>query len=625
MEPAQLLASIEQEAQTLRREITFEEYLQRVRTEPRLARLSHALIYDMIREAGIRSDGLGGVTYRLFEGHLFGSNEVIRRVVDYFEAAAAGMEVRKRILLLLGPPGSGKSTLVNRIKEGLESYTRTDEGEIYAIKECPVQEEPLHLIPSHRRAELEGLDVEGELCPHCRWLVDAVYDGAPSRVPIQRLAFSITGGVGFGTYVATDPRSEDLRRLVGEVDLTLLEGSYKGAAKRAFRLDGELNAANRGLADLIELFKMDERFLSVLLTLSQEEVIKLSGPGIMYADEALVAHSNLAEYDAMVDDPKTAALQDRLVVIKVPYVLSVRDEVAIYQKLVPQTNLTQAHVSPLSLPTAATLAILTRLEPPRRHGWDLQKKLRLYDGRYVAQARPEDLEELRSEAPGEGLSGVSPRYTINRLSQAVTRQSQTECISGLSVLQTMWEGLDQRAGFREEDRETWAELFGVARAEYDHMVRGTVRRAMVVSYNARANEVARQARVELDRWMEGAPETELETQRRIERALSCPQYLRTQLRTQIRTALASAEEEQLHRADPQLEEAIERLLLPSWREATLTVTDLGEETRSDLQARLTAEQGFCALCAEDLLDHASQLTQPPLRRRATRVVEWLTT
>jgi cell division septum initiation protein DivIVA len=148
---------------------------------------------------------------------------------------------------------------------------------------------------------------------------------------------------------------------------------------------------------------------------------------------------------------------------------------------------------------------------------------------------------------------------------------------------------------------------------------------MVVSYNARANEVARQARVELDRWMEGAPETELETQRRIERALSCPQYLRTQLRTQIRTALASAEEEQLHRADPQLEEAIERLLLPSWREATLTVTDLGEETRSDLQARLTAEQGFCALCAEDLLDHASQLTQPPLRRRATRVVEWLTT
>lgn len=51
----------------------------------------------------------------------------------------------------MGPVSGGKSTIVTLLKRGLEQYSRTDEGAIYAIKGCPMHEDPLHLIPHHLR------------------------------------------------------------------------------------------------------------------------------------------------------------------------------------------------------------------------------------------------------------------------------------------------------------------------------------------------------------------------------------------------------------------------------------------------------------------------------------------
>ena len=285
--------------------------------------------------AGGTRPGLGGTThYRLFDDRLFGVDHAISQVVQYFAGAARRLEVRKRILLLIGPPGSGKSTLVNTIKEGLEDYTRSASGAVWSIKGCPVFENPLHLIPRQRRRALPDIYIEGELCPYCGWMVRNVYKHDVTRVPVQRFSFSVSQGIGIGTYIATDPGSEDAERLVGSVDLSQLRASTdRQAARQAYRLDGELNAGNRGLVDLIEILKMDERFLSVLLALSQEQVVKLSGRGTMYADEAIVAHST-SPSTSLVDDPKAAALLDRLLVVRMRYPLAVRDEVRVYEKMI---------------------------------------------------------------------------------------------------------------------------------------------------------------------------------------------------------------------------------------------------------------------------------------------------
>ena len=623
MELAGLLKTIQQEARGLASEMPFEAYLGLVQRDRRLCRLSHGLVYDTIVAAGVGRDRSGRASYELFRNELFGVEDAIAQVVEYFAASAQRHEVRKRILLLVGPPGCGKSTLVNALKQGLEDYTRTAEGAVYAIKGCPVSEDPLHLIPRHLREKLEGIEVEGDLCPYCRWLVRNVYRGDAARVPVQRFTFSAAEGIGIGTFVATDPGSENLARLVGDVDLTQLRGSTdRAAARQAYRLDGELNAANRGLADLIEVFKMDERFLSVLLTVSQEQMVKLGGRGTMYADEAIVAHSNLAEYETLVADPKAAALLDRLVVVHMGYALSVRDEVRIYEKLLGRTDPGTRRVSPLALSAAATFAVLTRIRP--QPGWSLQRKLHYYDGRFVADVRPEEVDELRRASPPDGSFGFSPRYVMNQISRAATRSP--DCLSGTTVLDLLWDGLAQRAGFGEEERQAAADLFESARSEYDAAVRRTVRRALVRGFESAAASFAREVLRELEapepRRGDGAGKL-----RQVEEALGVAPYLRQEFRggllARLREAGGGAP---LHRADPRLEEAVERALLPRWDEAARKLIAQAAEPRSkeraQLRRALVDDAGFSDECADDLIAYATSLAEPELERRAGRMLRW---
>ena len=254
---------------------TFWEYFDRVRENPRLARLSHARVYDLIADAGVE-EGPDGPRYRFFTDELFGLERTLSQLVDYFHSAARRLEVRKRILLLMGPVGGGKSTLVTLLKRGLESYSRTPQGALYTIVGCPMHEEPLHLIPGPLRGELAAeyaLYIEGDLCPVCQHRLETEWGGDIDQVPVERLALDEKHRVGIGTFAPSDPKSQDIAELTGSIDLATVGEYGSESDPRAYRFDGELNIANRGLMEFIELLKSDEKFLYGLLTLSQEQVL----------------------------------------------------------------------------------------------------------------------------------------------------------------------------------------------------------------------------------------------------------------------------------------------------------------------------------------------------------------
>ncbi|HET7037622.1 MAG TPA: protein prkA, partial [Thermomicrobiaceae bacterium] len=502
MDLLERLSSYRAEEQKLNWQGSFADYFDLVIENPRLAELAHARIFDMVADAGIVETDDGHPTFRFFEDEIFGIDKSLEQIVEYFRSSAQRLEVRKRILLLMGPVGGGKSTIVTMLKRGLERYTRSDQGAIYAIRGCPMHEEPLHLIPESMRDELlreNGVYIEGELCPWCRYQLESAergpdhpwslpgrpFSGHHEDVPVQRIAFSEKHRVGIGTFAPSDPKSQDVSELVGGIDLSTIGEVGSESDPRAYRFDGELNIADRGMVEFIEMLKADERFLYVLLTLSQEQNIKTGRFAMIYADEVVVSHTNEHEYNAFVGNKTSEALQDRIILVKVPYNLRVSDEVKIYQKLLKQSAIRDIHIAPGTLETAATFAVLSRLEESKKAGMSLTKKLKLYDGQSVEGFTPKDVRELQDEATREGMDGISPRYVINRLSNALVREGVT-CVNAIDALRSLRDGLEQHTSITREQHEHLLNLIAEARREYDEIAKREVQKAFVYSFEESA-------------------------------------------------------------------------------------------------------------------------------------------
>ena len=606
---------------------TFNDYFDMVLANPRLAQLSHARVYDMLLAAGVDSRD-GEAHYRFFADEMFGIDRPLQHLVDYFASAARRLEVRKRILLLMGPVGGGKSTIVSMLKRGLEAHSRGDDGAVYAIAGCPMQEEPLHLLPDAVRDEVRrehGLYVEGDLCPACRVAVEDRYGGRIEDVEVSRVTFSEKRRVGIGTFSPSDPKSQDISELTGSIDLATIGEYGVESDPRAYRFDGELNVANRGLMEFVEMLKCDEKFLYNLLTLSQEQSIKTGRFAMIYADEVIVSHTNEHEYNSFIGNKKSEALHDRIILIKVPYNLRVSDEIRIYEKLIGQSNLAGVHVGPNTLRVASTFAVLSRLEPSKKAGMSLLKKLKLYDGEEVDDFGQKDVRELQEEAVREGMDGISPRYVINALSAALVRENTT-CINPIDGLRALRDGLEHHPGYDRDRREELLNLIAETRREYDELAKKEVQRAFVYSFEQSAKTL-------LDNYLDNVeafcnksklrdPITDEEVDpdeqlmRSVEEQIGVSENAKKGFREEILIRLSSlARRGQAfsYTSHERLREAIEKKLFADLKDVvkitTSSKTPDAEQLRriNEVADRLIAEQGYCPVCANELIKYVGAL------------------
>ncbi|QBS37375.1 protein prkA [Thermaerobacter sp. FW80] len=629
-----LLRRHREEEARLRWEGTFADYLEIVRRRPEVARLSHARLFDMLKAAGVTEAEEGGDgearprQIHFFDGQLFGLEEPLNQLYDYLESAARRLEVRKRILLLMGPVGGGKSTIVTLLKRGLERYTRTDAGAVYALKGCPMHEEPLHLIPEPLRPQVSrelGVHIEGSLCPVCRYRLEHDYGGDVERFPVQRIVFSEADRVGIGTFTPSDEKSQDIAELVGSIDLSTVGEYGTESHPLAYRFDGELNVANRGLMEFVELLKAQTEFLYALLTLSQEQSIKTGRFAMIYADEVVIGHTNEAEYQAFVKNERNEALIDRMILIKVPYNLRLSEEVKIYRKLLAESDLQGVHVAPHTLEVAAMFAILTRLEPPKHPNLTLMKKLRLYDGQPVEGFSPRDVREMREAAEREGMTGVSPRYVINCLSSAVIR-AENRCLGPLAALRALRDGLDHHTGLTREQRERYLNLIHEVRREYDEIAKNEVHRAFVYSFEESARNLFNNYLDHIEAYCNKTklrdPITEEERDpdeklmRSIEEQIGVPESAKKAFREEILlrlSALARRGQKFDYTSHDRLREAIERKLFSDLRNVVKITTSASHPDEEQLKRinqvvqRLCERQGYCPTCANETVRYVGQL------------------
>jgi serine protein kinase len=507
---------------------SFSEYIDRVCQNPAIARNAFQRIYDMILYFGTERYSRFKeecTRYGFFADPIdtgvdaiFGLEPALMTLVDFFKSASQGYGTDRRILLLHGPVGSSKSTIVRLLKKGLEHYSRLEEGQMYTFSwmvtdedghtvehPCPMHEEPLRLVPrparpdvlariNQRIADNRRITIEGDLDPFCRKMYTDLlikYDGdwqkVMDHIRVKRLILSEKDRRGIGTFQPKDEKNQDSTELTGDINYRKIAEFGTDSDPRAFNFDGELNISNRGIIEFIEVLKLDVAFLYDLLGASQEHVIKPKKFAQTDIDEVIIGHTNEPEYRKLQSNELMEAFRDRTIKIDIPYNIRLSDEIRIYERDFNKQRIRDIHIAPHTVEMAAMWAVLTRLEEPKKAGLTLLQKMKLYDGKSIHGFTEDSVKELRSEAPREGMQGISPRYIQDKISNAlVSEQAMAEkCINPFMVLNELEEGLDHHSLISDEElKKRYRELLAVVREEYEDIVKGEVQRAISADEDA---------------------------------------------------------------------------------------------------------------------------------------------
>jgi serine protein kinase len=479
-------------------------------------------VYDMVMSYGTETYEEfreNRVRYRFFSDPddggrdaVFGLDDSLWHLVNAFKSAAQGYGIEKRVLLLHGPVGSSKSTIARLLKKGLERYSAKDDGALYSlgwatgdgVEWCPMNEEPLHLIPERFRKEVYdqlNADVEpggykvkvtGDLCPFCRYQynqllkkVDGDWTRVVENVRVKRLVLSEKDRVGIGTFQPKDEKNQDSTELTGDINYRKIAEYGSDSDPRAFNFDGEFNIANRGIVEFVEVLKLDVAFLYDLLGASQEHKVKPKKFAQTDIDELIIGHTNEPEYRRLQNNEFMEALRDRTVKIDIPYVTKLADEIKIYEKDYNPNTVLGKHIAPHTIEMAAMWAILTRLEEPKNAGLTLLQKLKLYNGKSLPGFTEDNIKELREQATNEGMHGISPRYVQDKISNALVAHPEARSINPFMVLNELEAGLKHHTLITSEElRAKYRELLGVVKEEYENIVKNEVQRAIAADEDA---------------------------------------------------------------------------------------------------------------------------------------------
>lgn len=613
---------------------TMLEYLEIVRSTPNISELAHKRMYGMLVQAGVTEVNLDenprlkriykGERFKVFNffaDEFYGMEKTLNHIVRYFHSASLKGEESRQVLYLVGPVGSGKSSLVEKLKRGLEGLPA-----FHGVDGCPMHEEPLHLIPRHLRKEFSKMldvEIEGDLCPVCRYRLKEEFQGRWEEFPVRTYEFSVRGKRGCGVVPPVDPNNQDTSVLIGSEDISKLD-LYSEGDPRVLDLTGALNVGNRGMVEFIEVFKNETEYLHAMITATQEKSIPAPGRhGMIYVDTVIVAHSNEAEWKKFKSDHTNEAILDRIVTVKVPYNLRLSEEVKIYKKIIRNSQFT-ADIAPHTIEIASMFSILSRLEPTNK--CDLLTKLKLYNGEEVVEkgkTKKIDVIELKEEAKNEGMTGISTRFIMKALDNALSDNIEANAIHPISVRESLVH-MVKESDFPEDVRKRYLEfLQDTLHKEYLEILEREITKAFVYSYQDQAESLFQnyldhaEAYVTKKRLKDRNTGEELEPDegfmKSIEEQIAIIGTASDGFRQEVIAYLWSVGrrgEKITYESYEPLKEAIEKKLMASVRDVSRIITkartrDEEQGRKYDRMVEQMIRNGYPASCVDTILKYAA--------------------
>jgi serine protein kinase len=361
-----------------------------------------------------------------------------------------------------------------------------------------------------------------------------------------------------------------------------------------------------------------------MITATQEKNIPAPGRhGMIYVDECIIAHSNEAEWKKFKSDHTNEAILDRIVTVKVPYNLRLSEETKIYTKIIRQSRFT-ADIAPHTIEIASMFAILSRMEPTNK--CDLMTKLKLYNGEEVVEkgkTKKIDVTELREEAKNEGMSGISTRFIMKALDNALSDNIEQNAIHPIAVREALV-NMVKEADFADDVRKRYLEfLQDTLHKEYLEILEREITKAFVYSYQEQAESLFQnyldhaEGYVTKKRLKDRSTGEDLEPDESFMRSIeeqiaiigtACDGF-RQEVIAYLWSVSRKSERISYESYEP-LKEAIEKKLMSSVRDVSRIITKA--RTRDDDQGRKydrMVEQlirnGYPASCVDTILKYAA--------------------
>ena len=446
-------------------EMSLQEYLDLCKSDPMTYASSAERLLMAIGEPELIDTSLDPRLSRIFSNKVIkrypafadfhGMEDAIEHIVSFFKHAAQGLEEKKQILYLLGPVGGGKSSIAEKLKQLMEKVP------FYAIKGSPVFESPLGLFNPAEDAQILEEDygiprryLTSIMSP---WAVKRLHEfnGDISQFRVVKLYPSILNQVAIAKTEPGDENNQDISALVGKVDIRKLEEFPQNDAD-AYSYSGALCRANQGLMEFVEMFKAPIKVLHPLLTATQEgNYNSTEGLGAIPYNGILLAHSNESEWHTFRNNKNNEAFIDRIYIVKVPYCLRVSDEMKIYDKLLTNSSLSNAHCAPDTLKMLAQFSVLSRLKEPENS--NIYSKMRIYDGENLKDTDPKakSIQEYRDAAGvDEGMDGLSTRFAFKILSKVFNFDNHEIAANPVHLLYVLEQQIEQEQ-FPAEVRERY--------------------------------------------------------------------------------------------------------------------------------------------------------------------------